>query len=151
MRIFAICNEIINRSIKASKPITALKLQKIIYFIYGYGLAKYNKVLFNANFKAWRYGPVDETIYQEFKSYGGEDITSFAKDAKGYSYFPNWILSENVELYEVVNIVWDKYKNYAGDKLVDLTHQEGSAWKKTKSNEIIEISNIKEDVLKGLY
>ena len=146
-----VCNEIINRSIQENIDLTPLKLQKIIYFIYGYGLQRTNELLFSADFYAWKYGPVCEPIYQEFKSFGEERITRYSQDAKGLSYFPNWEAPSNNNLLLCLNEVWNKYKNYSGFSLVKLTHQETSAWCKANTNDKIADENIKIDIARGLY
>lgn len=146
VNVQSVCNDLILRSIKENNLLTPLKLQKLIYFIYGYGLKKYNKRFFNANFYAWKLGPVCESIYQEFKCYGSSNITSFAQDACDKAYFPNWENPNNGDLYNCVNEVWNKYKNYDGMSLVALTHKQGSAWTKTNSNQRISDENIVKDI-----
>ena len=64
--------------------ISPIKLQKVMYFLFAYygGWAKYNNEnsnfnetdnenisthLFDANFVAWDYGPVEEEVYQKYK------------------------------------------------------------------------------------
>lgn len=150
-QIETVCNEIIKKSIIENVTLTPLKLQKIIYFIYAYGLAKKNKKLFNACFYAWRYGPVSEVVYQEFKNFGDKQITSYSQDARGISYFLNKNNPENNDLIECIEMVWNKYKNNSGSQLFRLTHKDGSAWNKTYTNEQIQDNFIKEDVIRGLY
>ena len=149
--IQAVCNEIINRSIKENTDLTPLKLQKLTYFIYAYGLAKYNQKFFNADFYAWRYGPVCESIYHEFKGFGCLTITKFAQDANGVSYVPDWDSLENNDLLECLNTIWEKYGKTDGSDLVSYTHKPHSAWSKTMSNQRIQDEDMIKDVLEGLY
>lgn len=51
------------------KPITNLKLQKILYYIQGEYLAKYKEPLFDNDIEAWAYGPVVPDVYYEYKKY----------------------------------------------------------------------------------
>ena len=150
-QIETVCNEIIKKSIIENVTLTPLKLQKIIYFIYAYGLANKKKKLFNACFYAWRYGPVSEVVYQEFKNFGDNQITRYSQDAKGISYFLNKNNSENNDLIECIEIVWNKYKNFSGSQLFRLTHKEGSAWNRTRTNQHIQEQYMIEDIQKGLY
>ncbi len=49
-------------SIKNSQDFSELKVHKILYFLYGIYHSRYGKSdgeLFEANFQAWRYGPVE--------------------------------------------------------------------------------------------
>ncbi len=151
LAIQSVCNDLIFKSMQENISLSPLKLQKITYFIYGYGLAKYKKKLFNADFYAWRLGPVCEPIYQEFKCYGSNKITSYAQDACDKAYFPNWANPSNKELYDCLYEVWNKYKHYDGASLVSLTHKKGSAWEKTNSNQRINEEDIVKDVEGGLY
>ncbi|TDR05598.1 Panacea domain-containing protein [Marinomonas communis] len=53
-----------------SLGITHRELQKILYYSQGFYLAKYNRPLFDADFDAWKYGPVNTGIWGRFKQYG---------------------------------------------------------------------------------
>ncbi len=150
INVEAVCNELIRRSLYENIELSPLKLQKLIYLIHAYGLSE-EKKLFDIKFNAWKYGPVCDQIYQEFKSFKDKSITSYAQDAKGISYFPNWEYNGNSFLLSCVNKIWNKYKNFSGGDLISLTHQNGSAWSKTLSNCPIKESDIKDDVLRGLY
>lgn len=150
IQVAAVCNELIKRSIINNIDLSPLKLQKLIYLIYAHGLSEGEK-FFNIKFNAWKYGPVCEEIYQEFKSYGYSSILSYAQDAKGISYFPNWECSQNSHLLTCLNKIWNKYKDYTGGELITLTHVDGGAWAKTLSNLTIKDKDIIQDVEKGLY
>lgn len=67
---------------KEGKPVTNLKLQKILFFLQGYWLNRYNRVLFDGKFSKWQYGPVEEEIYQVFKSRGSMPINSLSTQMK---------------------------------------------------------------------
>jgi len=51
------------------KDITPLKLQKLIYFLHGWHLAFTDKPAVSERFLAWRYGPVLDSIYREFRHF----------------------------------------------------------------------------------
>lgn len=72
---FAVANFIIDMAIEKDKPVTNLKLQKIMFFLQGYCLSKYKASLIDGSFSKWRYGPVEEEIYIEFKNNGSMPIT----------------------------------------------------------------------------
>lgn len=73
---FAVANFIIDIAIEKDNPVTNLKLQKIMFFLQGYCLSKYNTPLIDGSFSKWRYGPVEEEVYREFKYYGSAPIES---------------------------------------------------------------------------
>ncbi len=56
------------------KPITNLRLQKLLYYAWGYYWNNYKKYLFNDNIEAWKYGPVVRKVYDEYKIFDGGDI-----------------------------------------------------------------------------
>lgn len=56
------------------KDISNLKLQKILYYIQGYYLKRYNKVAFDAKIHNWPYGPVIKDVYYEYNIYGSKNI-----------------------------------------------------------------------------
>lgn len=72
---FAVANFIIDIAIEKDKPVTNLKLQKIMFFLQGYCLSKYNTPLIDGSFSKWRYGAVEEDVYIEFKNNGSFPIT----------------------------------------------------------------------------
>lgn len=71
---FAVANFIIDMAIEKDKPVTNLKLQKIMFFLQGYCLSKYKAPLIDGSFSKWRYGPVEEEVYGDFKYYGPAPI-----------------------------------------------------------------------------
>ena len=52
---------------KEREGITNLKLQKVLYFVQAYYLAKLNRPLFPDNIEAWEYGPVIPSVYRKYK------------------------------------------------------------------------------------
>ena len=52
------------------------KIMKFLpYISHDYTLALTDQKLFSDSVEAWKYGPVIPNIYQEFKHYGGGEIT----------------------------------------------------------------------------
>lgn len=54
--------------------ITHLKLQKLLYFAQGASLVLLNKPLFNEPLKAWPYGPVSQSVFNQFKVFNHNAI-----------------------------------------------------------------------------
>ncbi|MFQ1931017.1 Panacea domain-containing protein [Aeromonas veronii] len=50
--------------------ITHRELQKILYYAQGFYLAKNNEPLFEGEFDAWKFGPVNTSVWSRFKSFG---------------------------------------------------------------------------------
>lgn len=121
----ALANTILMRSFDEGIPITPLKLQKLIFFVYSRYLCKYNEPLFSEQFCAWRYGPVLQSIYYEFNAFGANSITRFARDAVGDVYVVN---SCETNIIDIINSVWSDFGRMTAAQLSNLTHQKGSAW-----------------------
>lgn len=74
----AVANFIIQSGNKLNKPVTNLQLQKIMYFIQGEFLAKYNQPIIKGQFSRWQYGPVLREVYSIFKYNGSSAIRNVA-------------------------------------------------------------------------
>lgn len=145
MSPLVVCNNILSRSFDEKIDISPMKLQKLLYFIACEYYKKTNSSLFSEPFEVWKYGPVLSSIYSEFKSYGKEPITAYAKDAKGNSYKIN----ENVEptLKASIDSIWNSFKGMNAIALSQITHKEGSAWSCAYENysDVIDFRKMKED------
>ncbi len=112
------------------KNITLLKLIKLVYFAYGWYLAVYNKKLFDEKIEAWRYGPVIPSIYHEFKEFGNSPVCRYAVEfvpETGEFDYP--IIDKNdSDAIQVLEAVWNVYKNRDGTQLSRLTHDANSPW-----------------------
>lgn len=115
---------------KQKEPIliSNIKLQKLLYLVFGeYYLAK-KKKLFPEPFQAWQYGPVVASVYDEFCAFAGSFICLAENEPE---------LPENVTL-AIKPTIEANMKRDVFD-LVNETHQPGSAWSKTvaRNNGII--------------
>ncbi len=102
---------------KNNVEITNLKLQKLLYFLEAiYIVVNDNENhLFEEDFYAWNFGPVNDVIYQEYKEFGSLPIEI------QYVNIPE----ENKKYIEGL---FDLLKDYTAYKLVALSHSEGSPW-----------------------
>lgn len=96
-----------------NKPITTMKLQKLVYYSQGWSLAWDEKPLFDSEIEAWANGPV---VMDIFRNHRGEFTVSEwpAGDASGLS---------KVES-ETVDAVVEHYGKLTGQQLSDMTHAE---------------------------
>ncbi|MFM9718924.1 Panacea domain-containing protein, partial [Streptomyces galilaeus] len=46
-----------------------MTLLKVLYFAHAWHLAKYGKPLVAQPFEAWRHGPVNRVVYDQYKEY----------------------------------------------------------------------------------
>lgn len=108
------------RELEAGDTISNLKMQKLLYYAQGHYLAIFDKVLFDDDIEAWKYGPVVKNVYDVFKVYG-----NLAIDFKELDNFKRELYTE--EHLDILPFVFNKY-NIQAKELVNKTHNE-KPWK----------------------
>ena len=121
---------------KESRPISNLRLQKVLYYIQGYSLKKFKTVAFDDDIVNWRYGPVVPSVYYEFCKYARESIPA------DYSAKRNEIEKQTPDLAELWRGVCRKCYNKSPYDLIEKTHQE-DPWKDTHYPDVISTEKIK--------
>ena len=121
-----IANTILYRAKGEDMPISPMKLQKLVYFLYGEHLYRERKALFSERFEVWKYGPVLDDVYQAFKQFGAGRIKKYMPDANGLYQVVD--LNSDRQFRACFDKVWDSYSDQSGIELSKLTHQERSAW-----------------------
>ncbi len=146
-----VCNNVLCRAFEEKISVSPMKLQKLLYFIACEYQKRTDTPLFSESFEVWKYGPVLPSVYSEFKSFGKESISSYAKDAKGISY----IIDENSSpaLKLSIDFVWQGFKSWDAIALSQITHTEGSAWSKAFDayRSTIDTNDMKEDCTYGRF
>ncbi|WP_242359655.1 Panacea domain-containing protein [Lactococcus petauri] len=117
------------------KPMSHLKIQKLVYLAYKEYLLKYNQSLFEEKIVAYKYGPVVEEVYQTFKKYGAgaikmEDSTEYIlKDIHFPQAMGRMLLANDVEkIVPVLLEIVEKYGDFEAGQLIDLTHSKKGPW-----------------------
>lgn len=150
----SVANLLLNKAAEADIKLTPLKLQKLMYYTYGYYLAATDLPLIDTPIEAWEYGPVIASVYHEFKSFGSKEITRPAMDldfASG-SLVPCPIPTGDSKLNKVADFVVKTYGNYSGLTLSELTHADGSPWHITRNeNPGIRGADIKPKLIKDHF
>lgn len=142
-----VVNYFLDRAADEGRPITPLKLIKLVYIAYGWVLALLGKKLFAEPIEAWRHGPVVPSVYHEFKYFGKEPITSRAicvDDAFEYGREEPRI-EQNGPVVDILDKVWAAYRRFSGWSLREKTHAVGTPWDKSYTeghNSVIEDSLI---------
>lgn len=111
-----IARYIISRCSNAGSPVSNLKLQKMLYFLWVDFYRITGRMLFLDDICAWKLGPVVPNVYYEYCSYAGRPIFAF------YSHQ----FDDNEE--RIMAQVVDEYMNVSANELVSRTHQVGTAW-----------------------
>lgn len=155
--------EIISRDLKLSgldiaryiltrRKCTHLELEKLVYLSYADFICKFDDRLFEDTIYAFKYGPVVKSIYDKYK--GSREIESeecMLPDSAGYSASKSRILFLPDGFKRLVSIddTLQKYGKYTSRELVDITHAEGSPWRRTDSTKPFEI--ICDDIIKTYH
>lgn len=131
----SVANYFIERSHKDGKDITPLKLMKLVYIAYGFGLAVLDRSIIDYRFdavEAWRLGPVIPSVYHSFKIYGKGDVkdltTMLVGDDTDFAVVTPKIDEKDTEAVSTCEFVWKRYGSYDGSKLVKILHGKGTPW-----------------------
>ena len=123
---------IINKYSKLSPDgITPLKLQKLLYYIYAWGVTSNNKLL-TFKFKKWTFGPVNPEVYYHFKSFSGNPIPT-DKSKK---------VTLLVSQSNFVEFIVSNYIKFDAITLSAMTHKD-LPWQNTPTDEVIKEKSIK--------
>lgn len=117
-------NEFISMS--AGAGVEHMKLQKLVYYAYGWWLAANETPIISEAPEVWRHGPVFPSLYNALKGNGGRPITTLQKRV----YFqPAPRLNDgDFEADELANWIWQKYSVFSSFELSDKSHAQGSPW-----------------------
>lgn len=121
-----VCNNILRRAFDEKISVTPMKLQKLLYFVSCEYIKATGTELLTEEFCVWQYGPVLPSVYDEFKSFHGNPITAYAKDANGNSFAYNEDTSP--QLKNAISTVWAAFKHKTGMYLSQITHEDNSGW-----------------------
>ncbi|MDU2291752.1 MAG: DUF4065 domain-containing protein [Clostridium celatum] len=150
-----IAQYIINYAIQLGKPVSNLKLQKLLYYVQAALLLESEDSCIVEEIYNWRHGPVIEDVYREYKTYGSRAIENIQRGYSSYEFDDdlNFVKKEydfktqenNISEIDktIIKDVVDSQIKYDPWTLVDRTHAE-DPWKNTTTNQIIEKESIKE-------
>jgi uncharacterized phage-associated protein len=120
----------VKKGIEEDRPVTQMKLQKMVFFAQGVHLATHGDPLIDELFQAWKYGPVIPKIYHDYKYYGSLPIldTDMIFTASSEE---KELATLSKKAIETIDYTWESLKKLGGIKLSNWTHKEGSPWKQT--------------------
>ena len=113
-----------------------MHVQKLVYIAHGWNLAVNNEPLIDESFVAWDYGPVVLTLFQALRRYGAGTVARLIRNGDD---LPNdygvgaepvttkLSLAEN----QVIDQIWNEFKNFKAFQLSELTNKSGSPWEKS--------------------
>jgi len=106
----------------ARGPMTAMKLQKLCYYAYGYHLAWEDRRLFPEHFEAWANGPVCPALYERHR--GEFTVMDGA--------IPGVATELDTDERESIDLVLGAYGDLTAHQLSVMTHRE-SPWLNARS------------------
>lgn len=75
-----IAQYIIKHELDANRPVTNLRLQKLLYFVQGNFYTLFNQECFYDKIEAWDYGPTIPSVYFKYSIFGSCTIFDFQKE-----------------------------------------------------------------------
>lgn len=134
----AVANEILRLAEESGKPVTPMKLQKLVYISHGWCLGFFGVPLINEQVEAWKYGPVIPSLYHKFKSFGSDQISGRAhlivRKGSGFTRVIPSLENDDPDFandgQEVIRAVFEHYSQYSASQLSNATHESGSPWHK---------------------
>jgi len=122
----------VKKGIEDGKPVTQMKVQKLVYFAHGIHLANNGEPLISETFQAWKFGPVVPAIYNDYKLYGSSPIsdtsTLFILSDIGYGFKEPDLSELDKKAIESIDITWNALKDSNAIQLSNWTHKAGSPW-----------------------
>lgn len=109
------------KALLSIEPMSPKKLQKLCYYYFAWHYVLKKEQPFDNNFEAWIHGPVDRGLYNEYKSFGWNEIPKEDK-----ANIPEDVL-------EFAENVYGAYGHLDGDELEYITHRE-DPWKVTRGS-----------------
>lgn len=123
----SIANFFIEKSMEGTAELTNMQAVKLTYIAHGWYLGMTGEPLINETTQAWKYGPVVQSVYEQFKRYGRQPITQLAYAVLPSGVTKNYPLSD-ADLVPFLEKIWQVYGGFTGSQLSDMTHQPGTPW-----------------------
>jgi uncharacterized phage-associated protein len=125
-----VANALLKRGKERGCTIDHMKLQKLVFLVHAWRLAKQGEPAVNREAEAWDYGPVFAELYSKLRDQGRDPITKLIPTYDPQSrtnklFVPN---DSDVKTWDVVNFVLDRYGKLSAGQLSNLSHEPGGPW-----------------------
>lgn len=118
----AVARYLLDQASKAGRPLSPMKLVKLVYIAHGWMLGLYGRPLIREDVEAWKYGPVIRELYHEVKRFRHHPIPPAALvPGEGESDFGEYEKS-------VMDQTFDIYGRRTALQLSQMTHSPGTPW-----------------------
>ena len=114
-------NSVVNYLLeKSGFSLTNLKIQKLLYYVYGVCLAATDKGRpFDEQPEAWQYGPVFPSVYHDLKIYGSQHVRHKILGAVDLA---------NQVVKNIVDAVYEFFGDLSEAVLIRSTHKPAAPW-----------------------
>jgi uncharacterized phage-associated protein len=119
MNVFDVAKYILE---KQTEPITAWKLQKLVYYSQAWSLAWDDRILFDDDFEAWANGPVVRALFNMHKGRLYVDDSLLTRGNSGN-------LDDTAK--DTIDTVLRDYGKFSGRELSEIAHSE-RPWKEAR-------------------
>jgi uncharacterized phage-associated protein len=99
---------------EAGDTLSALKLQKLVYYAQVWSMVLRNQPMFPEPIEAWKHGPVVRPVWEHYQQYNRSAIPQPEQP------LPDFTSSE----FEVLDLVWNRFGELSAHQLRNLTHAE---------------------------
>ena len=125
----SVANLILDFADQIDAEVSNMTINKIVFFLHAWYLAKTGTPLVTAKIEAWDYGPVFRELYWEFKAFGKERITARAtrrnpETAEKEISVDHFVLDDLAFLEPLM----ERYVAMPASKLVELSYVSGGPW-----------------------
>jgi uncharacterized phage-associated protein len=103
-----------------------MKLQKLVYYAYGWWLAYEDEPLLVEGPELWKHGPVFASLYSVLSPSRSVRIMEPQKAAPFSP--PPCVPAEDAKTLGFVDWIWSRYGQFGAFRLSDMTHAPGTPW-----------------------
>lgn len=135
-------NYLFEKSKKEGIPLDPMKAIKLVYFCHAWYMGYYSTPLIEEPVQAWKYGAVIPSLYHALKIYGSGQIKYPILKNQESHYLDIFLNNDNAFKKEdfistksltdnerqMIDTVWDNYKQLDATQLSNLMHQKGTPW-----------------------
>jgi len=127
-----------------------MKLLKLVYIAHGWSLGLCGEPLLGEQAQAWKYGPVVPSAYYDFRHWKHAPIESQKAllTERGEYIVPT---IHDTKARELLERVWERYKQFDGLQLSEMTHQPGTPWDITRRQSNANEPEIPQNLLMEYY
>ena len=131
----SIANFILNSYDPTIWSLSNKKINKLIYFVHGISLVRFDHKLVRNYFEAWDHGPVIRVVYDAFKKFGFAPVQGLATYIDLFDHTEKVVSTEPITSRECefISRVVSTYVRYSADELEAMTHAPGSPWHHVKN------------------